>query len=228
MASFFGDDVFDQGVTEEKKVEQDAPLSPEESLRALAKESGLIDGDEPTTEPTEESSDTEAEGGEEVSSTFGFKSEEDFQSAALKAVEAKLGVSIEAVVAMLEDFGSFRNQQLIDQQQAPLKNEWGASFSERYDLVVERFKTLPADMQKALDNVEGARLIWAQLEKEGAQVTPSAGVPRFDRTGVVNNRQKAKFLYTLSELDNIPFKEYQAQQEKINDAFARGLVDLDN
>ena len=229
--------VYGDGVFEDDSVQSEVPaqMSDEDRLRQMGSSLGLFSDnttdDAPVGEPVvgeEQAVDTvEPEVVPEVATppeSYSFKTESDFQEAALKALEGKLGVPIDAVVEMLNDFGGYRNQQLIEQQKAPLKSEWGDEFEDRYAQVVEKYETLSPEMQKALDNTEGAKLIWAMIAQMGGSSVPSP--PRFDRKGSTTNRSSAKFAYTQSQIENMTMAEYQKNAEDINNAYARNLVDL--
>lgn len=227
----YGDGVFE----DEEVIEQPAVVSDEDKLRQMGASLGLFSDDLTTPEtvaPVEEGGEVVgtvevvSPEAEEVPTSYSFKTEEDFQVAALKALEMKLGVPIEAVVEMLSDFGSYRNDQLIEQQKSPLKQEWGADFDDRYAQVIEKYNTLRPEMQKALDNTEGAKLIWAMIAQDGGSSVPQ--VPTFDRKGSTLNRATAKFTYTQSQIDKMNLVTYKQNDQDINEAYARGLVDLDN
>jgi len=222
--------IYGDGVFEDDEIQADVPVveqTEEDKLRQMGAELGLFDKEDP--------GDVEAAPVEEVvepvedvtpPESYSFKTESDFQEAALKALETKLGVPIAAVVEMLEDFSGYRNQNLIEQQKQPLKSEWGDEFDDRYDQVVAKYQTLSPDMQKALDNTEGAKLIWAMIAQDGGSSVPTP--PRFDRQGSTTNRSAAKFLYTQSQIENLSLAEYQKNANDINDAYSRNLVDLAN
>jgi hypothetical protein len=222
----YGDNIFAE---EEAAVEAAPELSDSDKLRQLGAGLGLFSEETPddvSIETASEETPPVAEAVPDEVQSFSFKTEEDFQAAALKAFETKLGAPLDAVVQMLEDFGGYRNQQLIEEQKQPLKSEWGTEFDDRYAQVVEKFQTLPPEMQKALDNTEGAKLIWALIEKEGGSSVPS--VPTFDRKGSTLNRAKAKFSYTQSQIEGMDMKTYRANAEDINNAYQNGLVDYAN
>ena len=125
--------IYGDGVFEDDEIQADVPVveqTEEDKLRQMGAELGLFDKEDP--------GDVEAIPVEEVvepveavtpPESYSFKTESDFQEAALKALETKLGVPIAAVVEMLEDFGGYRNQNLIEQQKQPLKSEWVTSLT---------------------------------------------------------------------------------------------------
>jgi hypothetical protein len=110
-----------------------------------------------------------------------------------------------------------------DRQLDALSKEWGLDRTEldnRMTQVVERFNQYPPEMQQRLDNLEGAKLIWAKIEQEQGQNK----VPQFQKSGSRVTTGK-KFLFTQSEIANMPNDEYQRNADRIVHAYKQGLVD---
>lgn len=103
-----------------------------------------------------------------------------------------------------------------------LSTEWGIPPEEadmRLQAVVERFNKYPPEMRQRLDNLEGAKLIWAKIEQE----SQASGVPKFQKSTGYSVGQKYQF--TKSEIDSMTRDEYYRNQDKITQAYALGLVD---
>jgi hypothetical protein len=66
----------------------------------------------------------------------------------------------------LREIENWRRQVANEKQIETLQSEWGSNFEETWSGVRERFQTLPDNMKQALDNLEGARLLAAQLRLE--------------------------------------------------------------
>ena len=106
-----------------------------------------------------------------------------------------------------------------------LASEWGVDFNQaegRLNEIKERFQQYNPDMQKRLDNLEGAKLIWSRLELERSQ---RGQVPQFQRSSSMSQVGKAnEFLFTESQLDNMSKEEYERNADRIYQAYAMGLV----
>lgn len=66
----------------------------------------------------------------------------------------------------LKEIEAWRRQVANEKQIEILQNEWGGEFEETWSGVREKFQSLPENMRQALDNLDGARLLAAQLRLE--------------------------------------------------------------
>ena len=66
----------------------------------------------------------------------------------------------------LKEIEAWRRQVANEKQIETLQNEWGGDFEETWSGVREKFQSLPENMRQALDNLDGARLLAAQLRLE--------------------------------------------------------------
>jgi hypothetical protein len=80
-------------------------------------------------------------------------------------------------------------------------------------------------MQQRLDNTEGAKLIWTQIEQE---LSNAQNVPQFDRssTNVYNqsNVGGRKPMFTQRQIDGMSAAEFDANYQAILKAYQLGLV----
>lgn len=106
-----------------------------------------------------------------------------------------------------------------------LAKEWNVDFNQaegRLNQIKERFQQYNPDMQKRLDNLEGAKLIWSRLELERSQ---RGQVPQFQRSSSMSQVGNAnEFMFTESQLDNMSKEEYERNADRIYQAYAMGLV----
>ena len=91
----------------------------------------------------------------------------------------------------LQEIDSWRRQVANEQQIWNLQNEWGSEFEETWSAVKERFQTLPDNMKQALDGIEGARLLAAQirLERGSSQQRPNQ---QFQKSSYGNHTQNIR------------------------------------
>lgn len=181
-----------------------------------------------TEQVTEEDSETEQDVFVAQPQGFGLKTselEQEKMSQLDALLQERYGLSV-------EDFES-RNASLQDaelkQQSSSLQQEWGLSstdFEARLSSVKQYFSKLPADMQDALDNPLGAKLIWSMIQSEqGAkkQVTPkhekSTGSSKPANTS-------PGFVFTQSEILSMSPGLYSKYQSDILNAYALGKVDM--
>lgn len=66
----------------------------------------------------------------------------------------------------LQQINQWRQQVMVEKQMDTLKSEWGGEFDATFAEVRSRFEAMPDNMKQALDNLDGARLIAAQIRSE--------------------------------------------------------------
>lgn len=143
-----------------------------------------------------------------------------------------LGFDIEELRGGMKELQQLRQEAIQIQQKAAqeremntLREEWGidqGNFDERMKMIVQRFSAYPPEMQKRLDNIEGAKLIWAKLEQEQAKQP----VPKFQKSTGKTSLGKQP-MFTKSEIDSMSSSEYAKNADKILKAYRLGLVNLD-
>ena len=74
--------------------------------------------------------------------------------------------TVQQANAQLKEIEAWRRQVANEKQIETLQNEWGSEFEETWSGVREKFQSLPENMRQALDNLDGARLLAAQLRLE--------------------------------------------------------------
>jgi hypothetical protein len=145
-------------------------------------------------------------------------------------MQSKFGVSPDEFNQRFSELQQFRQQQLIQQQQGELQKEWGNQFDERLNLVKEYFNNnLTPEQQSALDNADGAKLIWARIQQEQSSNQPN--VPNYQQQSShqtpmqrVNNASTPNYMFTRNQIDNMSTQEYQKNIKDIEYAFVNGLV----
>lgn len=150
-----------------------------------------------------------------------------------KNFQKYLGIDLEQAKQMVAELQGFRVQTLVEKQQSQLKSKWGDSYDERFNAVKDYYAKLPADKQRALDNVEGAELIWAKIERDqtAARNSRTPQVPNFvsGRTTSAQARTVTgnKSVMQYSDIVNMSPQEYRARQAEIQLAFDEGRVNMD-
>jgi hypothetical protein len=145
-----------------------------------------------------------------------------------------LGIDLEQAKLMVAELQGFRVQTLVEKQQSQLKSKWGDDYDNRFNAVKEYYSKLPQDKQQALDNVEGAELIWAKIERDqqAQRQNRTPQVPNFvsGRTTSAQTRTSTgnKPVFQYSDIVNMSPSEYRARQQEIQSAFDEGRVNMDS
>ena len=142
-----------------------------------------------------------------------------------QAFKAKYGVDLAEAVKSVQEVQTYRQQQVITQQEQQVAQAWGVSADEaeaRLNAVRERFSKYDPQKQAtlSLDPIRGALLIWQQLERENM----GRQAPAFDRTRGAYIQQSGPKRYTQAEIQNIPQEQYVAEMDNIINAYRLGLV----
>lgn len=129
----------------------------------------------------------------------------------------------------LPQIQQFVAQQQRESQLGTLRQEWGSEFDAVMPVVAERFKALPPQLQVALDNLEGARLLYAQIKQErGGNQQPSTVPPVYDRSRTPQQSQQyvnpQEPQFTRSQILNMNEADYVKNQNAITYAYQNGLV----
>lgn len=74
--------------------------------------------------------------------------------------------AVQQTQQQLQQVEQWRQQVAVERQMDALKQEWGGEFEATFSEVRERFNQLPDNMKPALDNLDGARLLAAQIRSE--------------------------------------------------------------
>jgi hypothetical protein len=91
----------------------------------------------------------------------------------------------------LQEIESWRRQVSNERQIETLQNEWGGEFEETWSAVKERFQTLPDNMKQALDGIEGARLLAAQIRLERGS-SQQRSTQQFQKSSYGNHTQNIR------------------------------------
>lgn len=140
-------------------------------------------------------------------------------------LKSLLGAGLTDVYGMLRELTEFRNQYYTEQQLNTLKTEWGNNYDNSMKLVHEKWSTLPDDRKAALNNVDGARLLLALIEKEqktGA-VDPriTGSNPKYVK-GTSSTGSSAKL--KMSDIMKMSEAEYRKNEPVIQKAIRDGRV----
>lgn len=137
-----------------------------------------------------------------------------------KEVQELLGVGLTEVYGLLQELQAFKAQYVVEQQTNILKSEWGDNYQETLQEVKGYWEKLPEAQKKALDNVEGARLIHALITKDKAH-QPSS---QYVRQGSVKARSGATPKFRMSDVVKLSEADYIRIQPQLEEAFRRGQV----
>ncbi len=150
-----------------------------------------------------------------------------------QAFEKYLGFPLENLKTYSEQYAQaigelqrIRQDQYYQGAVNQLANSWGidtATAEGRLDQIQKRFSQYSQEMQSRLDNVEGAKLIWARLESE--QTQKQNNVPQFQRSrGGAPTSTNDNWMFSESQLDNMSPEEYERNADKIYQAYQLRLV----
>ena len=89
--------------------------------------------------------------------------------------------------AQLKEIEAWRRQVANEKQIETLQSEWGANFEETWAGVREKFQTLPDNMKQALDSLDGARLLAAQIRLEQSSGQGRQQQQSFQKSSSVSN-----------------------------------------
>lgn len=132
----------------------------------------------------------------------------------------------------INDFvGSIQAVQNIQRQteQQQLQSAWGQNYESNFAEVEERLKEIhsknPA-MAASLNNAEGAKLVYAQIQLEKQQSSQQAGggVPSFQRTQRAGLPQPQEPVFTEKQISEMTKDERRQRHAEIAAAYAQGLV----
>jgi hypothetical protein len=152
-----------------------------------------------------------------------------------KQFQEYLGISVEEFRNAAQDYkktieyvNQVRAEQERNKAMAELSQEWGVDSNEvqsRLEKVQERFNKYPEEMQNRLDNLEGAKLIWAKIQAE-QQAKEQKQVPEFQRSKTAGQAPKAgqQIKFTKEQIAKMTPEEYEANNEEIIEAYRLGLV----
>lgn len=145
-----------------------------------------------------------------------------------------LGMDLKQAQAMIAELQGFRVQTLVEKQQSQLKGKWGEAYDERFNQVKEYYAKLPVEKQRALDNVEGAELIWAKIERDAnaARNSRTPQVPNYVSGRTTSSQQRVstgnKSVLQYSDIVNMSPQEYRMRQQEIQSAFDEGRVNMNS
>lgn len=186
-----------------------------------SKISELVDAEKPPDDTTkEEGKEPEKEAEEETEEAI--KKRLAVVDTELKSL---LGAGLTDVYGMLRELTEFRNQYYTEQQLNTLKSEWGNTYDDNMKMVHEKWSTLPDDRKAALNNVDGARLLLALIEKEKqtGKVDPRiTGNPKYVKGTSSGTGSQAKL--KMSDIMKMSEAEYRKNEPVIQKAIREGRV----
>jgi DNA polymerase III gamma/tau subunit len=188
----------------------------EARLAALQAAPQTVPTTQPAAEPTQPSAE-QVPTQPEASETSTQSPEELQQLASL--MEKFFGIRPETFQQQMD----FVAQQQIEAQKRSMMSEWGVDqqeYARRESLILERFNKLPEPMKAALDNPDGMRLLWNDIQATQAPTQ----VPAFDRStaGATGTAQPGSF--TRAEIEGMDEKTYAKYADQIMYAYANGLI----
>lgn len=144
-----------------------------------------------------------------------------------KYLQHKFGVNLEEAFEAIQATQQMRQQQIIQQQNQQLQTDWGVDqqeFNHRLELVKEEFKKLPPEKQQALDDIQGAKLLWEVISARQASVVTSPTIPANPRPA---KRGQEAYDYRQSQIMAMSPAQYAAEADKITRAYAARRVLMD-
>lgn len=148
-----------------------------------------------------------------------------------------LGISVDEFRNAAQDYrktieyvNEVRAEQERKQALSSLQSEWGVDSNEvqqRLEKVQERFNKYPEEMRNRLDNLEGAKLIWAKIQSEEQAQKTQPDVPQFQKSKTAGQAPKAgsnQVRFTREQIAKMTPQEYEANNEEIIEAYRLGLV----
>lgn len=146
---------------------------------------------------------------------------EDYDPKFSKTFEKEFGMTVEEAKELVQSLAQERAERGVRQQQEALASHWGVPQQEVERRLIDvrtYWEKLPEEKQRKLDNVEGAKAIWAKISN-GKTTTP-----KMDRTSGKTPGGSSKYLYSQKQIDKMPQHEYDAQADQIAAAYAAGRV----
>lgn len=74
--------------------------------------------------------------------------------------------AVQNTQTQLQQINQWRQQVMVEREMDTLRQEWGKEFDVTFNEVRARYEQLPDHMKAALDNLDGARLLAAQVRAE--------------------------------------------------------------
>lgn len=186
----------------------------------VSKLQGLVDAEKQTTDTTQEENKEPKEKDEEES--------EEVIKKRLATVDSELksllGAGLSDVYGMLKELTDFRNQYYTEQQLNVLKGEWGQTYDSNMQMVHERWAKLPEDQKGALNNVDGARLLLALIEKEqkGKQTPQATSNPKYVKGTSTGGQSSNKI--RMSDIMKMDEATYRKNEPLIQKAIREGRL----
>lgn len=138
---------------------------------------------------------------------------------------SELREGIQTFKAMHQEIVQYKTQKAVDASMKQLQQEWGVDsgeFEQRMSMVLDRFNKYPSELKAKLDNVEGAKLLWAKIEQEAR--AKGKKVPAFERSNSPVSAGTNRPMFTWAEIDAMSQSEYEANADRITYAAANGLI----
>lgn len=214
---------------EAPEVEQESSYDLEELAKKLGIDVSKLEGlvNESQAKSDAEGTEGDAEG-EKKAEPESEESEEIIKKR-LATVDSELkqllGAGLTDVYGLLKELTDFRNQYYTEQQLSVLKNEWGDTYESNMQMVHERWAKLPQDKQGALNNVDGARLLLALIEKEQGQKTSSRtpNTPKYVKSSS-SGQGSSTGKIRMSDVMKMSEAEYRKNEPLIQKAIREGRV----
>lgn len=139
-------------------------------------------------------------------------------------LKSLLGAGLSDVYGMLKELTEFRQQYYTEQQLNVLKGEWGNTYDQNMQMVHDRWSKLPEDQKGALNNVDGARLLLALIEKEqkGKNTQSVNNNPKYVKGSSTGQGSNAKI--RMSDIMKMTETEYRKNEPLIQKAIREGRL----
>jgi len=154
---------------------------------------------------------------QKFNSAEGLRLRNEFKRIAGVDVVEAYGV-VQNTAKLLKNLETWRQQVVNQQQQDNLKQEWGESYQELMPQVVQRFgelKTKNPKLAQALDNIDGARLLAAQIRQESGQPQPHTPAVLTGKTQSITHRGNQSPTIRMSDFMNWSDAEVQSRMGEV-------------
>jgi hypothetical protein len=222
---YFEDETVENPEEEQvETVESDSPETDSESQEDKSELDLYIDElNKKTGDSTDESPTHESHESHENQNTTYTEADKKFNA----SFEKLFGMPVNDALNLVQELIAFRSQveasggtkalaqMSVARQEELLKTDWQVDqpeFNQRMRAIRAYFNTLPPNKQQALDDVDGAKIIWAKIEgdlkKRSMKATPS--INRSSRATTPQGRiNQPKQLYKMSDLVEMSDDDYR-------------------
>lgn len=173
-------------VERQEGVQQQESTSDAELISNLSQKLG-VSLDEQTNEVTQtDTQQTQEDFSKKFTTEEGQRLVADFKKVTGIDLQEAFGI-VQQTAQLTHELENWRRQVQVDRQAQELRQEWGSDFDVLMPKVAEEFKSLSPEMQRALDNPDGARLLAAKIRQRERSGLKGGSSPQYVPSGNVRN-----------------------------------------